>query len=75
MTRRICPVCHGKGTIDNPKEKSETMMYCGPNGEYYPQRTCPNCNGEGFIGLADNLIKPSVVDMYRTKDVNVGVSE
>jgi len=54
MTKKVCPTCNGKGKIDNPKKMSRTMMYCGPNGEYFPQMDCPNCKGKGFVGQPDN---------------------
>lgn len=51
MTRTICPVCNGKGRIPNPKSLGGEVPFCR-------EITCPNCQGEGFIGIPDNLTKP-----------------
>ena len=51
--RTHCPVCHGKGTINDPECIGKMMAYCGPNGERVPQITCPNCAGEKFVGKPD----------------------
>jgi hypothetical protein len=42
----LCDCCGGKGTINDPKA-SPNMCYCGPNGENYPQVSCPKCGGAG----------------------------
>ena len=47
MTRRLCPICNGKGKIINPKVGEYDLPYDR-------SITCPNCNGEGFIGFPDN---------------------
>jgi hypothetical protein len=44
----ICPTCHGKGTINDPKAPS-VLCYCGPNGETCPQVFCLTCGGIGWI--------------------------
>ena len=44
----LCPTCHGKGTINDPK-CSGTMNYSGPNGESWPQVICLSCDGEGWV--------------------------
>ena len=54
MTRKICPTCHGRGKIPNPK-----------GNMYISEIDCPNCNGEGFVGMPDVLpIRKSTVDIY-----------
>jgi len=57
MTRNVCPVCHGRGTIRNPKSNVEVIPY-------NKDMTCPNCNGKGFVGVPDNL--PFTKPFYRT---------
>ena len=53
MTRKICPICNGKGKINNPKGNGKAI--------YLPEIECPNCNGEGFVGMPDNVpIKKSI---------------
>jgi hypothetical protein len=47
--QKLCDVCHGKGTIDNPACYGRAMAYCGPNGERFPQVRCRGCGGEGWI--------------------------
>ena len=44
MTRRICPTCSGRGKIRNPKTTDGSIPYI-------KDITCPNCQGEGFVGL------------------------
>ena len=58
MTREYCPTCGGKGTIPNLRANGKAL--------YLPEIECPNCNGEGFIGLPDNLFKKGIIDRYRT---------
>lgn len=48
--RKLCPTCHGKGTIDDPK-CGGLISYSGLNGETVPQVTCQSCGGSGW---ADN---------------------
>lgn len=48
MTRTICPVCNGRGKIKNPKISEYEIPY---NKDI----ECPNCQGEGFIGVPDNI--------------------
>ena len=59
MTRKICPTCAGKGKIPNTKKSQFEIPY---NSEI----TCPNCQGEGFVGIADNLHKPTIIDKYKS---------
>ena len=54
--RKKCGVCFGKGQVDNPKYYGQMMGYCGPNGERCPQMNCPNCQGQGWVGIPDNTI-------------------
>jgi len=49
MTRKICPVCNGIGKIKNPKANGEVIPYD-------KWIICPNCSGEGFVGIPDNLL-------------------
>lgn len=58
MTRKICPVCDGRGKIRNPKVAEGYTPFD-------KDITCPNCQGEGFIGLPDVL--PIKKPFYRTK--------
>ena len=51
--RSLCPVCRGKGSINDPKMQGMMLAYCGPNGERVPQVTCQNCAGDGWIGKPD----------------------
>ena len=53
--RTYCPVCSGKGTIDDPKCLGVVMAYCGRNGERVPQIICPNCWGAQFVGVPHQL--------------------
>ncbi len=59
MTRVLCTVCGGKGTINDPKAGG-MMSCCGPNGETCPQIQCPNCLGGGFVGEPDVKEVPNV---------------
>jgi DnaJ-class molecular chaperone len=45
----LCPTCHGKGTIPDPKCSGMAMSYCGPNGEGVPQVICQSCGGTGWV--------------------------
>lgn len=45
--RTHCPVCHGVGSIVNPKYYGK--MWMGP----VPTIECPNCQGEKFVGEPD----------------------
>ena len=45
----LCPTCSGKGSISDPKCVSQSMCYCGPNGEAMPQVICQTCWGEGWV--------------------------
>lgn len=47
MVRKHCEVCGGKGTIKDPKGNGKAI--------YLPEMTCPNCDGEGFIGVPENI--------------------
>jgi hypothetical protein len=47
-------VCHGKGSVPDPKYFGQLMAYCGMNGERSPHTTCPNCFGGKFVGTPDN---------------------
>lgn len=49
MTRKICPVCNGRGRIRNPKARTGTYI------PYDNEIECPNCQGEGFVGIPDNI--------------------
>ena len=51
--RKLCSVCNGKGTINDPVP-SGPMGYSGPNGESWPQVTCQNCGGSGWVGVPEN---------------------
>lgn len=64
--RTYCPACGGKGTIADPKYFGRMMAYCGPNGERSPHITCPNCDGQKFVGkpdvyplIPDDLMRPA----------------
>lgn len=58
MTKSICPLCLGKGTIINPKRKGDNMV-------------CPNCQGEGFVGFPDNypIRLPKPIYWYKRPDI------
>lgn len=60
MTRKVCSVCNGRGKIPNPRGEGKAI--------YLPEIECLNCNGEGFVGIPDNLIKkPFKIPFYRTE--------
>lgn len=61
MTRSICKTCLGKGSLPDPKNNGMTR-YCD-------DMTCPNCDGEGFVGVPDNLFKRNTMDKFRTNDI------
>ena len=69
--RKLCLVCKGKGTINNPVP-SGPMGYCEPNGESWPQVVCPNCGGSGLVGVSENqgpvVEKPQYTFCVRNKD-------
>lgn len=50
--RKLCPICHGKGTIDDPKCVGQ-MSYCGPTGEAWPQVYCQTCSGSGWVDTTE----------------------
>ena len=45
----LCPTCHGKGTIGDPKCYGKAMCYCDMNGNSIPQATCQTCGGSGWV--------------------------
>ena len=49
MVRKHCSVGHGRGKIPNPKGEGKVI--------YTPEITCPNCNGEGFVGVPEEKLK------------------
>ena len=53
MSRIICPVCHGKGSVNDPKLYGQVIGYVGPNGETAPQVQCQNCYGQSWVGESD----------------------
>jgi hypothetical protein len=54
----LCPTCHGKGLIDDPKITG-VLCYCGPNGESCPQVICMSCGGSGWVSnISTNEINP-----------------
>ena len=50
MTRRVCEVCSGTGTVVMPPRPSDPNSSAA-SVEY--SVTCPNCHGERFIGEPD----------------------
>lgn len=60
MTRSICKTCLGKGSLPNPKNNGMTR--------YSNDMKCPNCNGEGFVGVPDNLFNKNQMDRFRTNE-------
>lgn len=57
MVRTICSVCNGRGKITKwLKSLEETHL---------SEVTCPNCQGEGFVGVPENF--PINKSPYRTK--------
>jgi DnaJ-class molecular chaperone len=61
MTRKLCPVCHGTGKIRNPKDTGNVIAF----DKFI---VCPNCNGDGFVGIPDNpIFKKS---FYKFKEKN-----
>ena len=45
----LCPTCHGKGTVNDPKCMGKVMYYCDTAGNEFPQVICKTCNGTGWI--------------------------
>lgn len=69
--RTICPVCNGKGTVNDPTYFGQFMAYCGPNGESCPQVQCQNCSGQRWVGEPDvDLSKPQRYE-HRMGDYNI----
>lgn len=67
--RTYCPVCRGKGTIDDPKCLGMLILYCGPDAERVPQMTCPNCFGAQFVGVPQlGVDVPVGADYFTTID-------
>lgn len=54
----LCPTCHGKGTIPDPKYNGEIMCIA-----VWPQVTCQTCGGSGWV-LAPYPIYPSPYSPY-----------
>jgi RecJ-like exonuclease len=52
--RTFCAVCHGEGTVNDPKVGRGPMAYCDEKGHSWPQMPCPNCGGCGLVGVPDN---------------------
>lgn len=57
MVRKYCSVCGGSGKIPNPRGNGKAI--------YLPEITCPNCNGEGFVGTPGNF--PTKESPYKTQ--------
>lgn len=49
----LCPTCHGKGSIPDPKLNGVPMNYSGPNGEGCPHVFCQSCGGSGWVTQAE----------------------
>jgi len=52
MSRKRCPTCKGRGTVD----------WIPPHGGVWgispwPQEACQNCNGSGWAGTPDALVE------------------
>ena len=45
----LCPTCHGKGTIDDPKCYGKVMCYLDEDGNAFPQVPCQTCGGSGWV--------------------------
>lgn len=45
----LCPTCHGRGEINDPKCYGKAMGYCDKNGNSMPQITCRTCAGNGWV--------------------------
>lgn len=61
MTRKHCEVCNESGRIQDPKGIGKAI--------YLQDIECPNCNGEGFVGIADNFpMKKSIYDKYTSNN-------
>ena len=51
--RKLCPVCGGKGTVNDPKIGGPMGYYNPQTGDSWPQVICQNCSGSGWVGLPD----------------------
>jgi len=77
----LCPTCHGKGSIPDPKLVGVPMGYCGPNGEGCPDVFCQSCGGSGWVASAEkpcgchrqfNVPLPPGVQIIWPQGVNEG---
>ena len=50
MTRKHCPTCGGRGTVDKVYGPNMVMGYCDREGNSWPQEQCQNCCGQGWVG-------------------------
>ena len=55
MMRKLCPVCNGKGTVDDPMWATRPIWYV--TGSSCPQIQCQNCFGTGWTGVPDGIIQ------------------
>ena len=54
MTRTNCSTCDGKGWVPDPKVVGPQAYYNPRTGSGWPEKTCPNCRGNGEVGTPDN---------------------